>query len=86
MLGVHCIKTWSSTQGAVALSACEAEYNALVEGVARVEGVAQVARELGVDAEVEVMDALTDSRSAKSFASRRGVGRIRHIEVRWLWL
>ena len=86
MLGDHCIKTWSSTQGAVALSVCEAEYYALVEGVARVKGVAQMAKELGIDVEVEVMDALTDSSSAKSFASRRGTGRIRHIEVRWWWL
>ena len=86
MLGDHCIKTWSSTQGAVALSVCEAEYYALVEGASRVKGIAAMAKELGIEAEVEVMDALTDSSSAKSFASRRGAGRIRHIEVRWLWL
>ena len=28
----------------------------------------------------------TDSSGAKSFASWRGSGRIRHIEVKWLWL
>ena len=56
MLGDRCIKTWSSTESAVALK-------------------------LGIDAE-----ALTDSSSAKSFASRRGTGRIQHIEFRWLWL
>ena len=86
MLGDHCIKTWSSTQGAVALNVCEAEYYALVEGVVRVKGIAQMAKELGIDAEIEVMEALTDFSSAKSLASRRGAGRLRHIEVRWLWL
>ncbi len=28
----------------------------------------------------------TDSSSAKSFASRRGTGKIRHISVKELWL
>ena len=28
----------------------------------------------------------TDSEAAKSFVSRRGLGRMRHIEVRDLWL
>ena len=28
----------------------------------------------------------TDSEAAKSFVSRRGLGRMRHIEVRELWL
>ena len=32
------------------------------------------------------MEIATDSRGAKSFASPRGSGRIRHIEVKWLWL
>ena len=28
----------------------------------------------------------TDSSAAKSLGSRRGTGRIRHLETRWLWL
>ena len=36
-----------------------------------------------MDLSVEIA---TDSSGAKSFASRRGSGRIRHIEVKWLWL
>ena len=35
MLGDHCIKTWSATHGAYALSSAEAELYAMVEGVAR---------------------------------------------------
>ena len=38
MLGGHCTKTWAVTQGAWALSSAEAEFYALVEGVAR-EGI-----------------------------------------------
>ena len=35
MFGGHCLKTLSSTQGAVALSSAEAEFYALVEAVLR---------------------------------------------------
>ena len=101
MLGTHCMKTWSVTQDPLALSSCEAEYYAIVEGVmeaaakglgAVVEGATRAlglqasARELGIMVDDIVVDVATDSSSAKSFASRRGSGRIRHVEVKWLWL
>ena len=35
MFGEHCIKTWSATQGAVALSSAEAEFYAMIEAVTR---------------------------------------------------
>ena len=81
-----CIKTWSSTQSSPALSSCEAEYHALVDGAARVLGMQAAGRELGIVAEEVVVEAATDSKAAKSYASRRGAGKIRHIEVRQLWL
>ena len=39
--------------------------------------------DLGVEVKVQVN---TDSSAAKSIASRRGAGRVRHIEVRELWV
>ena len=89
MLGPHCLRTWSATQGAVALSSCEAEYYAVVEGATRAIGVRTVAEELGIlgaDPVTDVVTVFTDSSAAKSLASRRGSGRVRHIETRWLWL
>ena len=101
MLGAHCVKTWSVTQDPLALSSCEAEYYAIVEGAmeaaakrlgAVVEGATRAiglqtsAKELGIVADDAVVELVTDSSSAKSFASRRGSGRIRHVEVKWLWL
>ena len=44
------------------------------------------AKELGITVEDLSVEMATDSSGAKSFASRRGSGRIRHIEVKWLWL
>ena len=84
MLGKHCLRTWSSTQPVHALSVAEAEYYALVEGSTRCLGLQTMLKELGVEAGVVVLS--TDSSSAKSFASRRGLGRMRHMEVEELWL
>ena len=39
--------------------------------------------DLGVQVEVQVD---TDSSAAKSMTARRGAGRVRHIEVRELWV
>ena len=84
VLGKHCLKTWSSTQSTVAMSSAEAEYYAMVEGATRGLGLQTMLQEMGVHAGVLV--ASTDSSSAKSFASKRGLGKIRHMEVKELWL
>ena len=88
MLGTHCIKAWCSTQGALALSSAEAEYYSMVEGVLRARGLQNIGREIGMDGVEESvrLEVMVDSSAAKSFVSRRGLGRMRHMEVRWLWL
>jgi hypothetical protein len=83
MLGRHCLKTWCLTQTAVALSSAEAEYYAMVEGATRGIGIKTMLEELGVCVKIVLA---TDSSAAKSLGSRRGTGRIRHLETRWLWL
>ena len=47
-------------------------------------GLEEAAKELGIKG--HGMELETDASAAKSYASRRGAGRIRHVEVRWLWL
>ena len=86
MLGVHCIKTWSASQGAYALSSAEAEFYAMIEAVTRAKGLISLARELGFDGMSNVVQLGTDSCAAKSFVSRRGLGKMRHLEIRDLWL
>ena len=86
LMGKHCIKTWSTTQGAVALSSAEAEFYALVEAVLRAKGLIAVALELGFASLRTEVKAATDSSAAKSFVSRRGLGKMKHIEIRDLWL
>jgi hypothetical protein len=83
MFGKHLYKAWASTQGGLALSSAEAEYYAMVEAATRTLGIQSLMKELGVEADIFLY---TDSSGAKSMASRRGLGKVRHIEVKWLWL
>ena len=65
MLGPHCIKTWSSTQGAVALSSAEAEFYATIEAVIRPKGVLSVITEVGFLMTAKV-HAFTDKQRGKT--------------------
>ena len=77
------VKSWSSTQATVAQSSGEAEYYALVRAAAEGLGVQSIMRELGWDAKVRIW---ADAAAAKSIASRIGLGKVRHMEVKFLWL
>ena len=83
MWGKHIIKSWSSTQSVIALSSGEAEYYGMVKGGSVGLGIQSVLR----DFEVEVKLTLkSDASAAIAIASRRGLGKVRHIEVCQLWL
>eukprot|EP00973_Karenia_brevis_P018389 2521791-Karenia_brevis.AAC.1 len=86
MIGDHSIKTWSATQGAYALSSAEAELYAMVEGVTRAKGLVSLAKEVGFEELSNVILLGTDSSAARSFVCRRGLGKIRHLEIRDSWL
>ena len=83
MLGEHPMRAWSATQPVVALSSAEAELYSMAEGAAR--GLALQAMMCEMGAPVSLVVA-TDSSAAKGFASTRGLGRMRHLEVKDLWL
>ena len=86
MIGSHCIKTWSASQGAFALSSAEAEFYAMIEAVTRAKGLISLAKELGFAGLANVVRLGTDGSAAKSFVCRRGLGKMRHLEIRDLWL
>ena len=83
MLGGCCVKSWSSTQSLIALSSGEAEYYGVVKGASVGLGVQAMLRDLGFELSLEV---LTDATAAKGIASRRGIGKTRHIQVHFLWV
>ena len=84
MFGEHIIKHWSSTQTLIALSSGEAEYYGCVRAGSQSLGVRSMLEDLGVKG--KRLRIKTDASVAKSLASRRGIGGIRHIEVNQLWL
>ena len=83
MFGRHCVKTYSHTQDTIALSSGESEFYGIVKAATQGLGAKGLFEDLGVTVEVQVN---TDSSAAKSIASRRGAGKVRHIEVRELWV
>ena len=82
-MGDHVLKTWSQTQAVIALSSGEAEYYGLVKGGSVGLGFAAILKELGLELKIRLK---TDASAAIGIASRRGLGKIRHIEVTQLWL
>ena len=58
----------------------------MVEGVTRAKGLRTLAWELGFRSLTNVIKLGTDSSAAKSFVCRRGLGKMRHLEIRDLWL
>jgi hypothetical protein len=85
LVGSHCLRTWSSTQAPVALSSAEAEYYAMVDATTRAVGIRAMLLELGVLCRGPI-ELFSDSSAARGFTARKGLGKMRHLEVRHLWL
>ena len=83
MWGKHLIKSWSSTQTVVALSSGEAEYYGMVKGASVALGLQAVLSDFDVNCNIVLK---SDASAAIAIASRRGLGKVRHIEVCQLWL
>ena len=83
MLGSHCVKSWSATQQTIALSSGEAEYYGLVKGATVAIGLRSMLSDFGIKCAITIC---TDASAAKGIASRRGLGKVRHIELCQLWL
>ena len=82
-MGEHCIKAWSVTQPVIALSSGEAEYYSMVKGASVALGVVGMLKDFGCKVGIVLH---TDSAAAKGIGSRRGLGKVRHIELNQLWL
>ena len=82
-LGDHVVKSWSSTQTVVALSTGEAELYALNKAAAQSLGLQSLLTDLGVNMSIRLH---TDATTGRAIATRRGLGKVRHIAVNELWL
>ena len=77
------MKTWSSTQATVALSSAEAELYALTKGASQGLGMMTLLADFGLTVSVTVH---TDASAAIGIVRRAGIGKLRHLNVRYLWV
>ena len=77
------IKSWSNRQGSVALSSGEAEFYAAGKAAVEALGARSLFADLGWRANLQIC---MDAEAARAIASRQGIGKVRHLEVRYLWL
>ena len=83
MIGRCCVKSWSKTQSTIAQSSAESELIATVRGATEGIGLISLAKDLGI---VMLVRLHVDASAALGIIERRGVGRVRHLDVGTLWL
>ena len=83
MVGGHCIKGSSTVQSTIALSSGESEYYPIVKASATALGVRAMYADWGIKAKCVVR---SDSSAARGICNRRGLGKTRHIQTRFLWV
>ena len=81
------IKSWGSTKNVTALSSGEADYYAITKGASQGMGVRSMLKDFKVngvsDHAIEIKE---DSTAAKEIASRRGLGKLKHVDIKELWI
>ncbi len=82
MRGCHLLRHSSALQSSISLSSAEAEY-ALVRGACYGLGLQSRMKDVLVEVKVRLH---SDSSAARQFAKRRGLGQMRHVMTRHLWL
>ena len=82
LLDGRLVKQWSKTQSTLALSSGEAELHGIAAGIAQGLGIQSVARDLGFSIGIRIH---TDATAALGICRRRGLGKIRHLDVTDLW-
>ena len=82
-IGRHLVKSWSKQQGLTAMSSAEAELYAATLGGQQVLGLRSLLQDVGLSAQIGLE---VDASAAIAIMNRQGLGRTRHIDVRYLWL
>ena len=77
------IKSWSKTQPIVATSSGEAELYAASKCGSELIGIRSIAKDLGMEFNISMSD---DANSTLGMLHRRGLGKLRHVDVTKLWL
>ena len=81
--GKHTISWWCKLQTGVALSSCEAELNSTLKGAIEGLNIQQPANAFNDWPNLELT---TDASAARGVIMRQGVGKVRHLHVKQLWI
>ena len=76
------LRSWSNRQATVARSSGEAEFHSASKAAAELIAVQSMMRDLKWEAGIKLH---VDASVAQAMANRQGIGRVRHLEVRFLW-
>ena len=81
-VGGHAVKHMCNLLHVIGLSSAENEYYAISAGACTGLGLQSLLADWGIESSV---DFFSDASAARAFASRRGLGKMRHIQTRYLW-
>ena len=81
--GQHLLAHWSKMQLSIALSSGEAELNSQVKGISEGICLRNISRDWGMSLG---LSSFCDSSAARGILNRTGVGKIKHLDVKQLWV
>ena len=76
-------QTLAKTQTTISLSSGEAELHGIAQGMTQALGIHSLMRDMGSDLPIVVH---SDATAAIGIARRKGLGKIRHLDVTDLWI
>ena len=82
-IGSHFIKSWSKGQSTIAPSSAEAELYAIVKTASESLGILSILHDWCIPKNGELM---ADASAALGVIGRTGLGKLRHIDMSYLWL
>ena len=83
MIGSHLIHHSCRTQATIALSSCEAELNAALKAGSEAIGLRNVMAEMRDEMGIQMFG---DSTASRGVLLREGAGRIKHLDIKQLWI
>ena len=83
MCGRHTLLHWCRGQAVIALSSGEAEYYSLVTLVSELCGIRSLALDWNLNYKLTTN---VDATAAIGIASRRGLGKLKHVDTVFLWI
>ena len=81
--GGHLLSHWSRTQQVISLSSAEAELHALCKAASEGLAVSNMGHEMYLGIPMRLS---TDSSAARGIVQRTGVGKVKHLDIKSLWI